>query len=408
MPIKLKVRKDKLILVPIRFARAVTGDPVKDTPEIDDRGFAMGTRQGTWGQSEARGAMVGITAGDTVRIKLLREDIEPDADLYLTSDKTNIVEVISPDASSPVPADGIFKIKGVKDVKNQAVKVEVRLGSATGPVIGELEPHIFNLRQIRLTFHFVDILGTTSNRSAGDPGKSLVERRQLAVRELVIAVDNIWRPCGIKFTYANNRIFEDKIELRDGKHRYYNRKAGAWRDLPTPLGSTGRFANAGKVTTDATWVVGDAWQEQYREFDTLLKINALPNTINIYCVHTSDDWNGLCYVAQPNSTPDHHGLAITDAASFYDLAHELGHYIGNDHSDQNAAGTDTDNKDMWQLRRLMYSDWPPDTPAHRNNVGYGSKQYGALVSVKNLPDAVEVKDNELATSRKHARRPYKT
>ncbi len=65
MAVQVKVRHDRQIICPIRFTRAATGPPVIDAPEVDDRGFAMGNRAGTWGQSRARGAMVGITEGDT-------------------------------------------------------------------------------------------------------------------------------------------------------------------------------------------------------------------------------------------------------------------------------------------------------------------------------------------------------
>jgi len=44
MSVRVKVRNNRQIIVPLRFGRAVMGDPVVDAPDVDDRGFAMGNR----------------------------------------------------------------------------------------------------------------------------------------------------------------------------------------------------------------------------------------------------------------------------------------------------------------------------------------------------------------------------
>ena len=64
------------IVVPLRFARAVSGQAVADAPDVDDRGYHMGTRPSAWGTTTIRGSMFGVMVGNTARVKLVREDIE--------------------------------------------------------------------------------------------------------------------------------------------------------------------------------------------------------------------------------------------------------------------------------------------------------------------------------------------
>jgi hypothetical protein len=361
MTIRERVRNNKQVIVPIRFTRAVNGAPVIDAPDVDDRGFAMGTRAGSWGNSNCRGAMVGIQEGDTVRVRVLREDIDAGAPLYVTSSDTAVVQVVAPVGGGPLPANGIFSIKGVKDYKSRPVKVEVRLGAAEGPIIGELEPHVFRLRStLRVLVHFVTINGTP-------PANNLA-----SVQALLTQVNAIWRPAGIQFQNPPST----RNEVING------------------------FATAGEMTTNLSGA-----PPSWNEFSTIVNTHPSHTRINIYCVKTANEVNGLTYdndIARPNG----YGIVIPDAASAYDLAHELGHFLDLDrHADENAAGNSI-HQDMMSLRRLMYSGWPPAAPAHRNNVGYGGGQYGAMISVKNFPNTVEFWDDEIARSRRRARNPY--
>lgn len=403
MAIRVRVKHDQQSIVPVRFVRAVTGDPVDDAPDIDDRGFAMGTRDATWGESDGRGAMVAVAVGDTIRLRALREDIEAGAALYVTSTDTSLVEVVAPAGGGPLPDDGIFRIRGVADRQSAPVKVQIRHDNADGPVLAELEPHIFQLISIRLAVHMVTINGTGTGRQAAN-----VADTRGNVDTLVRGVDAIWRPCGVRFTYAHARIVAETIRRRPAPatgSEYLHRPSGTWRALPAPMGAAADYAAAGIVTTDAT-TYPDA-NHQYDEFDTLLNINPVANAVNVYCVHDGTGWAGLSYVTDVSMAGQSGlGLAIADNASAYDLAHELGHYLGNNHADENSAGDDTDNKDIWLVRRLMYSDWPADAPPYRNDVGYGPDQYGAMISVKKLGGDYSNADGEVARSRRRARNPY--
>jgi hypothetical protein len=369
MTINVRVRNNKQIIVPLRFTRAVTGNPVADAPDVDDRGFAMGNRPGTWGQSPARGAMVSIQQGDEIRVRLVREDIDAGVPLFVTSTDTGVVEVTQPAGGGPVPADGIFRIRGVIDVANRPVAIQVHLGAADGPVIADLEPHVFQERTpLRLLVHFVTIDGVATART------------EAGFRTLVTTVNAIWRPAGIQFRnqprYANEPRFQNET-LVSG-----------------PPGQV--YATPGQMTTN---LGGGNWAE----FSAIINTRPSNSRINVYCVRTANEVAGLTYdndIARPNG----YGIVLADNASAYDFAHELGHFLDLDnHADEDNAGTSV-RSDMWSIRRLMYSDWPPATPAHRNDVGYGGGQYGALISVKELPS--EQNDNEVHRARRRARNPY--
>ena len=408
MAIRVHVKRGQQAIVPIRFVRAVTGNPpVRNAPDVDDRGFDMSGRGGDWGKSKAKGAMVGVTVGDTVRVKVLRDDIENGADLYVSSTNTSVIRVTAPASGTKLPANGEFSIRGIADKKNSPVAVQIHYGKQDGPVIGELEPHIFQLIRIRVAIHLVSIYGGDTNRWAGTVAATTPN-----MVALVTQANDIWRPAGIEFRTDNMLVIRDQVRRDPGnaaRSQYHHRNSNSWRSLPGPLGAAGNFTRAGAITDDDRWGAAN----QYREFVTLGRLNFVNNRANIYCVQNgiswdSDPgvlayvpgWNGLSYVGM------NRGLAIADAASAYDLAHELGHYLNNNHADEDNTGTDTDNKDIGLVRRLMYSGWPAAAPPHRNNVGYGANQYGALISVKKLAGNYSTSDGELSRSRRRARRPF--
>ena len=359
MAINVKVRNQKQIIVPIRFTRAVTGGPVADAPDVDDRGFDPGTRPATWGHAPYRGAMVGITQGDTVRIKVLREDIDAGAPLAVTSTAPNIASVEDPPAGGLLGADGIFKIKGVVDVVSTPVKIQVRLGSATGPVLGELEPHIFQLKSLRVRVHLVTINGVATARTAA----SLVPVFQ--------EINRIWRPVGIEFEYDPA--------------------------LTVPEAING-LAVAGQMTTALA-------AGSFAEFSSIINLNPDPNRINIYCVQAANEVFGLTF-DNTHARPTGYGIVITDNSVPNSNAHELCHYLDNpEHSTENAARVGV-RQDFWVRRRLLSTPnpYPVSAPAFRNDVGYGAQTRGAQISIKDL--AGDPWDGEQNRARVRSRNPF--
>jgi hypothetical protein len=379
MPVAVKVRHNRQIIVPVRFTRAVTGPPVIDAPDIDDRGFVMGARSGTWGQSKARGPMVGITEGDTIRLKVVREDIDDTTPLFITSTNPKSVEVVSPAPGERLPIDGIFRIRGVKDFANVPVAVQVRLGNENGPVIGEIEPHVFQLRTLRVRIHFTTINGVRTART------------EAGLRQTFEEVNAIFRPNGIEF-----RIDEFVETAVNG------------------------FATAGTVTTNlnpapTTPPTPASWDE----FSRLINTNFSRTKINLYCVvDNNGEWLGLTFdndVRRPAPgrapTFEGYGIAVIDSGRNNTFAHELGHYLDlNDHYNTLPGGVR--REDMWCRRCLMSTPhhWgdptaeTPPQPAFRHDIGYGTGLRGGLMTLKNLP--CDPRDDEVARTRRRALNPY--
>jgi hypothetical protein len=377
MAVKVKVRLQKQIIVPIRFGRAESGGTVIDAPDVDDRGFAMGNRPGTWGRTDARGAMVAITVGDTVRVKVLREDLDDDttAQLFVTSTHPATAAVVG--GAGPLPATGIFQLQGVADTSDP-VKIQVHIGAEDGPVLGELEPHIFQLRQVRVRAHLVSINGTGTARTAA----SLVT--------LFRDVNRAWRAAGIEFLY-------NQAETRNG--------------------TINTFTTAGTVTTNfappppAAPVTG--------EFMQVLGLHSPPgdpgpdpNAVNVYFVQTVADpidWTGG--TLDNDNRPGDIGVVLRDRGNAHELAHELGHFLNLDtHAGENNAGAHF-RDDIWSERRMMFDFNPLDNgqPGYRHDVGYGNLVPGNLVDVKtfgDIRDASGPADGSVARSRRRALNPF--
>jgi len=360
MAIQVKVRNNRQIIVPLRFGRAVTGRTVIDAPDVDDRGFAMGDRPGSWGSTNARGAMVGITAGDTVRLKVRREDIDGTAKLFVTSTDDSVLSIVAP--AGELGADGVFSVKAVTDVAKTPVKIQVHLGAADGPVLAEMEPHVFQLRQVRVVAHLVTINGVATARTAD----SLVP--------LFHNVNTVWRAAGVEFLYHKAETVNDNV-------------AG--------------FATAGTVTTNL-----GASPPVFAEFSQVLNLTPDPNGVNVYFVPAaSESWWGLTYdhdIARPTG----YGVVIVDAGNPHVVAHELGHFLDLDiHAGEDRAGHHV-RDDVANERRMMF-DWVPldDTqPAYRHDVGYGNLIPGNLIDLKDF--RVDASDGAVPRSRRRALNPF--
>jgi hypothetical protein len=345
--IQVKVRNNKQIVVPVRFARAVTGGTVTDAPDVDDRGFAMGKRPSTWGSTDARGAMCTIAQGDTVRFKVVCADIDDSAPLFAVSTNTSVLTIVG--SAGPL-VGGVFSVRATVDEVRDPVKIQICLGSETGPVLGEMEPHIFQMRQVRVRSHLVTVSGTATVRTAA----SLVP--------LFRDVNKIWRNAGIEFLYDPAQTLSD----------------------PFPTATPGK--------------VNDA------DFSALMQVNIDPDAVNIYFIHDSDDFTGGT-LDHDNARPVGFGIAMVDIANAHDLAHELGHYLDSDiHAGENASSTHF-RDDVWVERRLLYEFDPLDSgqATYRHNVTYGNLVPGNMISVKSFD--LDPSDGEVNRNRRRALGP---
>ena len=377
MPFPHEVYKTQRI-VPVRFRRAVPGDPTSAFPDLDDRGyFRVGGTTGT-----DRGHVVGVSQGDDVWVAMRREKIEDTTPLFVTSSNTarmTVKDNIGGRAALANTHDVIIKITGVAGGNPNVAEVEIRFGSNTGPIIGVLNVWVFSISDVNvnITPHNVTISDATgaSVPSAVNVG---------AVMDMVKA---IWRPCGVQFTIS-----------------------------PT-VNDPVVFANAGQVQ----------WQG---EINTLLNTNWAPGTINAYFVNQiviagSPGVLGLG-LSRPNSvafaTPNP-GVILGDtnvsgsnrAADIHwlanDLAHEVGHFFTLEHPDRRSPPPANNTRfDTWAVRMLMHNfnlrsgrtDW-------RNDVGYGVQRRGCLITMKDLVDSGNAThhstDNECLTARTTIKTP---
>ena len=207
MAIQVSVQNRFQIIVPTRFDRAVRGVPVLDAPDIDDRGWERATTKGL-NVSDARGALFSATVGDVIRLKVVREDIDASTPLFLTV-TGNQVTIEEPAGGGPLPADGILKVKAVADT-TAGSKVQVRMGSTGGAVIGEIDAHTFTPKTLSITPHVCTIHSADAATVAAGGGTGAPPSINGAVLDDAGVIDlfetfvrPIWRPAGIEFNLGS-------------------------------------------------------------------------------------------------------------------------------------------------------------------------------------------------------------
>lgn len=347
-------------IIPLRFLRSITGAPVIGKPDVDDHGYYRTTVT----LNNDHGHVIGITEGKESEVKIKRERIDNKAALFVTSSDTAKMTVTASGGTNALPTAGeaIIKIKGIKAIAGanpNTAKAEIRYGSATGPIVGEISVWVFKNIDVKLTPHNHKIKTATA---AGIDSRVNVT----AVMDMVKA---FWEPCGINF------LVDPVITAPDLT-----------------------FATAGDVQWGA-------------EFNSLLNTAFVAKSINAYFVNR--------IVIPPTATVNLNGVLGFGAsrASFAgfglpnpgillgdknvsgddrhtdthwlanDLAHEVGHFFTLEHVDRKNNNAPRD--DTWSVRRLMY---PGNTRgnlpgAWQNDVGYGPNYRGALITNKNLTDA---------------------
>lgn len=189
-------------LVLVRFQRATTGQPNATKPDVDDRGFA----------ATEHGPVVGLVQGNNITVRLTREHLDKAAALFVTSSDKSTFTVASP-ASGALPGtvDMDIQINGVKGGAGSPVlaKLEVRFGSATGPIIHQLTVWVFQPLTVALTPHMVTIADAAGN-STGSVAN---------VAQIMKLVAAIWQACGVTISiqpavndnvvFATNGIVSD-------------------------------------------------------------------------------------------------------------------------------------------------------------------------------------------------------
>jgi hypothetical protein len=370
--IQFTVTDEHQIIVPLAFKRGRHDDvPHQDAPELDDRGFRRGRDQSGLSATDARGPMVGLMADSTVRIGIAREDIDDSAPIFITATDSDKIEIVAPDGGGPLPADGVFQVKG-RTARGAPGKIQARLGSATGPVLAELEPHIFGRLRVPIQPHLVTV--NSSSATGTEPN--------IPLDAMLRRIRAIWWPCGIDIVHdaAARPVAHDTIQLTrvdlcepPGADNWaeFKRVLGLQRSrLSLPAGTNDPAINWYVVRDFRQTTPGRVWWGWGVSRPTATSIGS-PDT-------------GIVTATAPLAN------ARGDEMVAKMIAHEIGHFF----TLQHAQNRNYDNPalDTYARRMLMYPNvdispfaTPPGTLGNGlrvNDVGYGSQEAGCLLTLK--------------------------
>jgi hypothetical protein len=384
--IKLQVYKEYRI-VPLRFERAKTGAPDETFPDIDDRGhnFKVPTVDGLAESKEIRGPVVGLRKRQKIKLNLIRESIDLNAPLFLTSSDETAIKIVD-------PAPG-KKLHGVKQTTIEmegsdfaqaapkSAQIQVRYQSKDGPIIYELTAYVFTPLPVFLQPHIVTI-----NNNAGTGGVS----PSINMDKVMAQVKGLWACCGVNFVVQPTKSWSVNLPTAN-----LMRRGGG----------------------------GDDRNELLKEWQ--------PNSINIYIVREIQGALGQgisksTYVGSGLIHPcvfagERTGAVVRGSGDTYwwanDLAHELGHFFTLWHpTDGSPASGPWVRFETWSMRFLMHNynytgrSGPPGDPADWttfNDFGYGKHSSGnpyraGMVPLKNVRTGASAgRDAQCSTTRNH-------
>ncbi|MBN2492232.1 MAG: hypothetical protein JXQ29_15405 [Planctomycetes bacterium] len=366
------------IVVPIRFTRAITGFSRRSAPEVDDRGFAMGTRPPGWSSTTAYGPMVGLMVNSEMRIKVEREDIDAEAPLYVTCTEPSVLRIVAPTDGGPLPDDGVLTVRGLT-ARGSPGRIEVRLGSTIGPILGRLEPHVFGAYRIPVQAH----------RVRCDTATATGIRPNLPVERILRRVRAIWWPCGIHVVYdAASRPVIDTDVVRVATLNQVNLGSGAEVASVFGLQRARLGLPAGTNDQAVNWYIIPRFTNANTVGLGRSRVRANSVGTDTGVITTADGVTNDTEIERVART----------------LAHEIGHFLRLPHVQQRNA--DNPVRDTFGRRQLMYPiSWLENavggagllTVPRTNNVGYGHTVRGCLITMKN--HAHHSTDGECGTAR---------
>ncbi len=396
MVTRVHVQNDSHIIVPLRVTRAVTGKPRLDAPDPDDRGWKMATASG-FAATEARGPTFGVSVGDTVRLKVERADLDASAPLFATVSESPepLIEVVEPAGGGPIPADGVVKVRGVADT-TAGQALQIRLGSATGPILAEAEAHTFEVRTLLVTPHIV----TIHQAATAAAGGGIAPTDQDELNRIFAVARAIWRPAGIHLSVAaavSHVVVNAPVD--DRCFRQVNAGTAALHRVAA-LGYT-----AGRCHIYFVWAfegllgIGIRRENMVMNLATAGAALNMPNPACVIAMSDSFTVNGGPPVTFNDFSRGYTGAAL-DHAVGNDVAHEIGHFLTLTHAgDVNGPG----RADSYARRQLMHPNNLLPGGARRRDVGYGQTNgqghRGCLLTLKEHPDAVAKQDGEVKRAR---------
>lgn len=373
-------------IVLVGFARARIGSPQYAYPDLDDRGW-LHDPPGSMGETpaEVHGPVLGMQQNREAYVDCIRHRVETVASggpqLYMKSEDTNTVTLVEPAAGDPLSENGRFKIRGgTGSWRDKFARLTVRLSNDSGPIVGEMGVRVFQQRTLRIQPWRMTIRGRNA------PGGPLIggttTTTAATITTLVNVAQRIWRQCGIAFNVLPVRAATVTLTAPgvclENSHstNSYNSPDGVARapgfDDSDPLHTSNRQANALNI-----W-----WVQAVRD------LNPTAGGQTMAWAYSKRMWAAGC------------GVVMTDGADGNDLAHEIGHFLTLNHSDEPASGSaGVDRTDYQVLRRLMYRYNPHGRGGFRSNVGYGRGLRGALITMRDKTR--HYRDDEWFETRRH-------
>lgn len=389
--------KNQCRIVPLRFARASTGEPNSRYPDIDDRGHhhLIPAVNGSAMSQPIGGAVVAMAVNSEVDILMIRADIDHSAPLFATSSDDTLLSVLSPKLGEKCrtgkTATLTVKSKNISGSIPKLVYVDIRFGKANGPIIAKLATYVFPILVVNLQVYYVTI-----DDRAGNSGVC----PKLSFNATMQQTQGIWSHYGLELAFAKLKHIHVKLNKKD------------------------HLALA--------------------EINQVYKTHWTNNHINIYVVQqlagqnsfgysfTPQDYAGYVFPNRGNEGSvaaalplSHPGVFIAMQAGAversndtpscaHSIAQQIGHFftlhsVGSQTTSESAGG---ERFDTWSMRLLMNKqnittrNKPPQDGENwpdYNEFGYGSNAgvpyQGCLVSLKNLQTAGA--DGQCSMARNH-------
>jgi hypothetical protein len=196
MPIAKAIHKYTRV-VAVRFDRCPdAADPTVEqgtfdalAPDPDARGFLPADVRGPILPIGLDAAIDAATRPES-RVRLIREDIEDAAQLFLTLSTAGQVQITQPAPNTALPNTKFMLIK-LRALAAGRTLLQVRFGSATGPIIHQMQVIVNAVQDLRVVVQVHPVTGATI------PAQTV--RTDAQIRAMFNVAQAVYFPYGIRF-----------------------------------------------------------------------------------------------------------------------------------------------------------------------------------------------------------------